>query len=455
VTASARRPLCWRELPRICLVQHTILQYSAHVTHLFPSGRRWLILNAIEKTWFDVKSSGFKSATERYEAWVADHLNIVERHLQHKYEKMRGEGVFTFLRGTYYRWAELWESERKALARRGMLSPDAPTVFAVGDLHLENFGTWRDSEGRLVWGINDFDEAYPLDYTNDLVRLATSAFLARKHASLHWGFSHKTLCGELLAGYQETLNNGGQAFVLRHGIPWLWRIATHPTRSPEAFWEKLYSRKHKRISKELRKLAKEAETAIGRCLPFDDSFKERLLRPRQAGVGSLGRPRFIQFFEGKNGQFVREAKVVLPSAAVFVGLGKPIRKPYRKVLEGAVRVCDPFYRVRRGWLVRRLAFDTNKIELQSLSTVQAFRNYFHAMGSETANIHLGSKNAEKVARHLGAQNKRRPTWLYEASMRMVKVTQKDFLEFQGTNFGLPQAHPEQRQRLKPIRQPHG
>jgi uncharacterized protein (DUF2252 family) len=51
-------------------------------------------------------------------------------------------------------------------------------VLAVGDLHLENFGTWRDGLGRLAWGINDFDEAYPLPYTHDLVRLATSAFLA-------------------------------------------------------------------------------------------------------------------------------------------------------------------------------------------------------------------------------------------------------------------------------------
>ena len=29
---------------------------------------------------------------------------------------------------------------------------DAPQVLSVGDLHLENFGTWRDADGRLVWG---------------------------------------------------------------------------------------------------------------------------------------------------------------------------------------------------------------------------------------------------------------------------------------------------------------
>jgi uncharacterized protein (DUF2252 family) len=36
---------------------------------------------------------------------------------------------------------------------------DAPRVLFVGDTHTENFGTWRDFEGRLVWGVNEFDEA--------------------------------------------------------------------------------------------------------------------------------------------------------------------------------------------------------------------------------------------------------------------------------------------------------
>ena len=38
-------------------------------------------------------------------------------------------------------------------------SGDAPKVLAVGDIHIENYGSWRDAEGRVVWGVNDFDEA--------------------------------------------------------------------------------------------------------------------------------------------------------------------------------------------------------------------------------------------------------------------------------------------------------
>ncbi len=51
-------------------------------------------------------------------------------------------------------------------------------MLAVGDIHVENFGTWRDAEGRLVWGVNDFDDAARMPYAIDIVRLATSAVLA-------------------------------------------------------------------------------------------------------------------------------------------------------------------------------------------------------------------------------------------------------------------------------------
>ena len=81
------------------------------------------------------------------------------------------EGVFPFFRATFYRWVQVWSGICSELV-------SAPEVLAIGDLHVENFGTWRDREGRLIWGVNDFDEAYPLPYTNDLVRLAASAEIA-------------------------------------------------------------------------------------------------------------------------------------------------------------------------------------------------------------------------------------------------------------------------------------
>ena len=57
--------------------------------------------------------------------------------------------------------------------------PDSrPAQTAAGTtlVHFGKVGTWR-SFGRLIWGVDDFDEACSLAYTNDLVRLALDAAL--------------------------------------------------------------------------------------------------------------------------------------------------------------------------------------------------------------------------------------------------------------------------------------
>ncbi len=50
-------------------------------------------------------------------------------------------------------------------------------VWVHGDLHVENFGTYLNADGRLVFDVNDFDEAYLGHYTWDLLRFAASLSL--------------------------------------------------------------------------------------------------------------------------------------------------------------------------------------------------------------------------------------------------------------------------------------
>ncbi len=50
-------------------------------------------------------------------------------------------------------------------------------VWIQGDLHAENFGTYMDGEGRLVFDVNDFDEAYLGPWTWDLRRFVASLAL--------------------------------------------------------------------------------------------------------------------------------------------------------------------------------------------------------------------------------------------------------------------------------------
>src|SRR6266849_8570419 len=117
-------------------------------------------------------------ATAAFEKWAARHVKLIRSDVQLKHRNM-ALSPFPFLCATFYRWAQCWPLVCPELAR-------APQVLAVGDLHIENFGTWRDLEGRLIWGVNDFDEAWPASYAADLVRLVSSCYLAieEEHLSI-------------------------------------------------------------------------------------------------------------------------------------------------------------------------------------------------------------------------------------------------------------------------------
>src|SRR6201981_2277420 len=150
-------------------------------------------------------------APRRFEEWLAHRTDLVEKDLRLKHINMKA-ALFPFLRATFYRWAQIWPKVCPDLAK-------AQHVLAVGDLHVENFGTWRDVEGRLIWGVNDFDETHPMAYANDLVRLAPSAHLASE--ARHLPLKQPEICDSILEGYRAGLRDGGLPFVLGEKNEWL------------------------------------------------------------------------------------------------------------------------------------------------------------------------------------------------------------------------------------------
>ena len=82
----------------------------------------------------------FEKSTRAYERWLRRHITLVSGDLDLKHARM-AEGIFPFFRATYYRWAGIWSEVCPDLA-------SAPKVLAVGDLHVENFGTWRGSRSQ-------------------------------------------------------------------------------------------------------------------------------------------------------------------------------------------------------------------------------------------------------------------------------------------------------------------
>jgi hypothetical protein len=347
-----------------------------------------------------------RKATKRYEAWLGRRLHILEDDLHIKHKDMR-KAVFPFLRATFYRWAQTWAEISEDAAR-------APEVLAVGDLHVENFGTWRDIEGRLIWGINDFDEAWPLPYTSDLIRLATSALLAEMHCE------PKAAIDAILSGYALCLKAGGRPIALAEHNTVLRTMAVERLHQPEEYWQELH---------ELPEVAEEmpagARDALARLMP-EQGLKWHVAH-RVAGLGSLGRQRYLAIADWRGGSVAREAKALAPSACAWAADEKgagPIH--YQTMLDSAVRCRDPFVRVQKRWIVRRLAPDCSRIELSALPKQRDEVRLLHAMGFETANVHLGSAKARVL---LGDLKKRPRGWLLAAARRMEKPVRSEFEEW--------------------------
>jgi hypothetical protein len=345
-------------------------------------------------------------ATAKYEAWLGRRLKIVEADLAFKHEQMR-TASFPFFRATYYRWAQTWADICGEAAQ-------APEVLAVGDLHVENFGTWRDIEGRLIWGINDFDETWPLPYTNDLIRLAASALLARMECDAKAGIS------AIVKGYLDALEAGGRPFALAEHHPALRAMATARLHEPEKYWERLHA-----LPDVKEEPPASALKAIARLMP--EAGLHWRVTNRVAGLGSLGRQRYVAIAEWRGGSVAREAKALAPSACLWAEQGKgtaPIH--YQEILDNAVRCRDPFVRVRQNWIVRRLAPDCSRIELYALPKNRDEIRLLHAMGWETANVHLGSRKPRVLQADL---SKRPPGWLLHAARKMEKAVLADFADY--------------------------
>ena len=119
----------------------------------------------------------------------------VEKLIPIKYGRML-VSPFTFYRGS----AILMANDLANTPTTGI------EAILCGDAHLSNFGVFATPERRMVFDVNDFDEAFLGPWEWDLKRLAASAVIAGRDN----GFNEKTC--RLLAG--ETARAYGQAMGL-------------------------------------------------------------------------------------------------------------------------------------------------------------------------------------------------------------------------------------------------
>jgi len=358
-------------------------------------------------------------STRAFEAWMRKRTDVSGRLLKKKHRRMAA-GAFPFLRATFYRWVEQWPEACPRLATRR-----EDVLLAVGDLHVENFGVWRDSRNTLVWGVNDFDESCELPFTSDLVRLATSVLLAADAANVET--SANRVCGLLLHGYRAGLRAGGRPILLSDGRhPALVTLTKDTQEKPQKFWkEKLDP--HTNPTIDAAALPKGLEDMFRASFQPGVSLSYREQRS-PGGLGSLGRRRYTAVTPRRNGvRDAREAKALVPSAQYWYAGGHSMPSQTATLLQHAIRNPDPFFQVHDEWLIRQFAPDIAKIEMPKNSRDQRLAlapALLRLMGQETANVHLGSRTPDALQKLLD-QLDRDTQWFPAATERMAAATRKD------------------------------
>jgi len=360
-----------------------------------------------------------RDSTSDYERWLGKLTDVQQSAIDRKHKEMR-KGPFPLLRATFYRWVKHWKTLCRELDSR-----DQDVFLSVGDLHIENFGIWVDSRKRLVWGINDFDEACELPFTSDLVRLATSIALAADARKIQAPL--REICERVLGGYREGVEAEGRPILVEDGGHPELKQLTRAITSPRKFWRKHLNRgDNPRIS--AADLPSRLEDVFRASLSRNVRPKYRRER-KPGGLGSLGRRRFTAVVDKGNTRDMREAKALVPSALYWWEDRPKMLSQTGTLLQRAIRDPDPHFQVHDKWLVRRIAPDALKFDLPVSKTDQRLAlapMLLRLMGFETANIHLGSHSPadliyllDRVAREVGSK------WLDEATEKMIRATCED------------------------------
>jgi uncharacterized protein (DUF2252 family) len=240
-----------------------------------------------------------------------------------KYRAMRAS-PFAFLRGSCH----LFYDE---LAQASL--PDhAPLVWACGDLHLENFGSYKGDNRLVYFDLNDFDEAALAPCTWDLARLLTSVLVAARTLGVDEAGALR-LCHGFVDAYAGALSSGKARWVERETAQGMVKdlLYSLSSRSRAQFLDRRTERAggHRRIRIDGKKaLAADArqrkriETfmrAFALAQPKPGFYRLLDVARRIAGTGSLGVERFVLLVEGKgspDANYLLDLKQAVPSTLV-------------------------------------------------------------------------------------------------------------------------------------------
>jgi uncharacterized protein (DUF2252 family) len=236
-----------------------------------------------------------------------------------KYRKMR-ESAFSFFRGTCHLFYERVSQEPSLV--------DAPLGWICGDMHLENFGSYKADNRQVYFDINDFDEACLAPLSYELVRMLCSIALGADQAGLEQDECNH-LRSTFLDAYATSLEQGKAMWVERETATGLIRGLLDAARKRErkVLLEKYTELKGKKRAlltdgKHATRATPAQKDAVAACLHSlpsamaDPAFYEVLdVAQRLAGTGSLGLERYVILVRGKgspDGNYLLDLKRSVP-----------------------------------------------------------------------------------------------------------------------------------------------
>lgn len=245
-----------------------------------------------------------------------------------KYRVMR-DSAFAFFRGTAHLFWEDAGAQRTAI-------PEAPSVWACGDLHLENFGSYRGANGLAYFDLNDFDEAALAPATWELARLLASLYVAAPALALDQSGATE-LAMTFLSSFATALTDGKAQWIERATATGIVRklLRRVKRRTLATLLEtRTVSRGGRRLLRidGTRTLLLDGDERERVFAAFDRNFKIHVeggrltlldIARRIAGVGSLGLRRYVMLVRENDGPqryILVDAKEARPSSLAGVAI---------------------------------------------------------------------------------------------------------------------------------------
>ena len=343
--------------------------------------------------------------------------------IQMKYSAMAAN-PFSFFRGTCHLFYE-------DLPQTGIFQ-SAPPVWICGDLHLQNFGSFKGNDNlglqktdrKLVYfDINDFDESVLAPCSWDLARFLVSLLVADLGLNEPEGIQ---LSEFFIHTYTQTLVTGKACTIHRETAQGIVKdlLQTLKHRKRKSFIKSRLDRKLralKRIPNKILNVAPDDLHRIhglvsdwGNRQPNPDFFKVLDIAQRIAGTGSLGLERYLILIEGKgypNGSYLLDLKAARSSCLQpYLQTLQPLwTSEAHRIVEIQSRIqesppamlnvlTDPNHSPNHSYVLRELQPTADKLDLNTMPrSPKQLKSLIETLASIVAWGHLRSAGRQRSA----------------------------------------------------------